>query len=81
MIKKTSVISCKAFEISGWTFFDGFDILKLYLHRLAAKAATVSDSHFCKEQKKQKQKNPDYCEITVEGKNMFFSSRHLRVSN
>ncbi len=30
----------------GWTFLDGFDVFKLYLHRLPEKAAKVSSSHF-----------------------------------
>ncbi len=29
-------------------FLDGFDVLKLYIHRLPAKAAQVSGSHFWK---------------------------------
>ncbi len=51
MIKKTWIIPHEAFEIFGWMFLDGFDVLKLYLYRLAAKAAKVSFSHFWKEKK------------------------------
>ncbi len=38
----------EAVKSFGWTFLDGFDVLKLYLHRLPAKAAEVSGSHFWK---------------------------------
>ncbi len=38
----------EACEMFGWTFLHGFDVLKLYLHRLPAKAAKVSGSHFWK---------------------------------
>ncbi len=40
MIKKIWITPHKAFESFGWTFLDGFDVLKLY--RLPAKAAKVS---------------------------------------
>ncbi len=46
MIKKTWIITHEVFEIFGWTFFDGFDVLKLYLCRLPTKAAKVSVLHF-----------------------------------
>ncbi len=45
---KTWLIPHKAAESFGWMFLDGFDILKLHLHRLPAKAAKVSGSHFLK---------------------------------
>ncbi len=48
MIKTTWIIPHKAFEIFGWTFLDGLDLLKLYLHRLPAKAAKVAGLHFGK---------------------------------
>ncbi len=48
MIKKTWIKQQKAFEIFGWTVFDGFDVLKLYLQRLPAKADKVNGSHFWK---------------------------------
>ncbi len=48
MIKKIWVITHKAFEIFGWTFSDGVDVLELYLHRLPAKAAKVGGLHFRK---------------------------------
>ncbi len=38
----------KAVEIFGCMFSRGFDVLKLYLHRLPAKAANVSGLHFGK---------------------------------
>ncbi len=47
MTKKTWITPKEAFEIFGRTFLDGFDVFKLYLHRLPAKAAKVSGSHFC----------------------------------
>ncbi len=64
MIKKTWIIPHKAFEIYGWTLFDGFDALKLYLHRLPAKAAKVIDSHVWKKQV--------WCGITLEGKKYIY---------
>ncbi len=45
-IKKTWVTLNEAFHIFGWMFLEGFDVLKLCLHRLQAKAAKMSDSHF-----------------------------------
>ncbi len=33
----------EAAESFRWTFLDGFDVLKLYLYRLPAKTAKVSD--------------------------------------
>ncbi len=47
-MKQTWIIAHKAFEIFLMDVLDGFDVLKLYLHRLPAKAATVSGSHFWK---------------------------------
>ncbi len=38
----------EAFEFFGWTLSDGFDILKLNLHRLPAETAKVNGSHFWK---------------------------------
>ncbi len=70
---KTLVIPHEAFESFEWTFFDDFDALKLHLHRQQAKAVKVSGSHFWKKSV--------YHGITLEGKNIFFNSRHLRVSN
>ncbi len=46
MIKKTWIITHEAVEIFGWTFLDGFDVLKLNLHRLPAKDAEVSGLAF-----------------------------------
>ncbi len=56
-------------------FLDGFDVLKLHLNRLPAKAAKVSGSHFWKK------KTTVYRGETLEEKNTFFNSRYLRVSN
>ncbi len=39
----TMIWSCWEFRMD---FLDGFDVLKLYLHRLPAKAATVNGLHF-----------------------------------
>ncbi len=48
MIKKTWITPQEAVENFGWMVLDGFDVLKLYLHRVPAKAAKVSGSHFWK---------------------------------
>ncbi len=40
-IKKIWIIPHEAFYIFGWTFLDGFDVLKMHLHRLPARAAKV----------------------------------------
>ncbi len=45
---KSWIIPHKAVESFGWTFLDGFDVLKLYLHRLQAKVAKVRGPHFWK---------------------------------
>ncbi len=71
MVKKTWIVSHKAPESFGWMFLDGFDVLKLFLHRLPAKAAKVSGCIFGKTL------------LTLEEcwkeKNIFFISKHLRV--
>ncbi len=62
MIKTTWILSDEDSEVFGWTFLDGFDVLKLYPHRLPAKAAKVRRSHFWKK---------CVCRgITLEGKNI-----------
>ncbi len=66
-MKKTWIKPQEAVESSGWMFSDGLDVLKLCLHRLAAKAAKVSDSHF--------RKKPVYCEGTLEEKKCIFRFR------
>ncbi len=48
MIKTTWIKPHEAVESFGWTFVDDFDVLKLYVHRLPAKAAKVSSSDFLK---------------------------------
>ncbi len=53
----------------GWTFLDGFDVLKLCLHRLPAKAAKVSGSHFWKKSV--------YRGTTLEGKKIFSSIQDI----
>ncbi len=45
-MKKTWIIPHEAVESFGRMFLDGFVVLKLHLHRLPAKAAEVSGSHF-----------------------------------
>ncbi len=69
MIKKAWIIPHEAFEIFGWTILDCFSVLKLYLHRLPAKAAEVSGSHFWKKSV--------YHRIML-GEKKFFISRHLQ---
>ncbi len=46
--KKTCVTPHEAFETFVRTFLDGFEVLKLYLRRLPAKAVKASGSHFWK---------------------------------
>ncbi len=70
MTKKTWIKPHEAVESFGWTFLDGFDVLKLYLHRLPAKAAKVRGSHFWKTK-------PVYCEITLYGKKIIL---HVKTS-
>ncbi len=48
MIKKTWIIPHEAVEISGWMFLNNFDVLKLYLPGLPAKAAKVRVLQFWK---------------------------------
>ncbi len=60
MIKKTWIKPHEAAEMFGGTFLDDFDVLKLNLHRLPAKAAEVSDSRFWEKSV--------YCRIMLEGK-------------
>ncbi len=67
MMKKTWNIPHKAFEIFGWTFLHSFDVLKLYLYRLPAKAAKGSGSHFWKKSV--------YRGITLEGKKYILEFR------
>ncbi len=73
MIKKTWIIPHKAAESFGWKFFGKFWCLKLYLHRLPAKAAKASDLHFWKKKL-----------FTVEEhekEKIICNSRHQSVSN
>ncbi len=66
----------KLLRFLGGCFIDDFDVLKQYLHRLPAKATTVSGSQFWK----NKQTNCLPWRNAGGGKNPF-NSRHLRVSN
>ncbi len=69
-IKKTWIYHTEVSRVSDWMFWDSFDVLKLYLHKLPAK---VSCSHFWKK---------SVCHRgTLEAKNIFFFSRHLQVNN
>ncbi len=72
-MKKTRMIR-RTFEIFGWKILDGFDVLKLYLYRLPAKATKVSEwlSFFGKK---------SIYLYAGRKKNIFFHSRHRRVSN
>ncbi len=55
----------KAVESFEWTFLKGFDVLKLYLHRLTTDAAKVSGRFFGEN---------CYCGVTLEAKkNLFFN--------
>ncbi len=47
-MKKTWIMPNKAFESFGSVFLGCSDVLKLYLHRLPAKAAKVCGLHFRK---------------------------------
>ncbi len=69
MIQKTRIIPNKAAESFGLTSLGGFDVLKLYLHRLPAKGAKVSDSQFWKKRV--------YRVRTPEGKNIHFSFQDI----
>ncbi len=46
MMKKLGLYHRKLLRFLGLAFLDGFDISKVYLHTLPAKASNVSGSHF-----------------------------------